>query len=230
MAAVAERGAPESLTRFVNTVRLVPSRYPSAGILDVVASPDDLNAIIELESWTNDRISTEIGIIHRLPSEEWVIGQPMSSVVMAAFCHPRIGGGRFNGVDRGAWYAARSLRTAHAEVIYHRTQELAEVGVFDTFVQVRAYIADFHAMFHDIRGSDFDRNPVYDLNGYGASQSFAHSLFESGSNGIVYRSVRDAGGECIVCFRPKLVHRVHEGNYFEYRWNGTRIPTIRSLK
>lgn len=230
MAAVAERNAAESLIRFVNTVRLVPGRYPSTGILDVVASPADLNAIIELESWTNDRISNEIGIIHRLPPEEWVIGQPMSSVVMAAFCHPRLGGARFNGPDRGAWYAARSLRTAHAEIVYHRTQELAEVGVFDTFVQVRAYRADFHAMFHDIRGPEFERSPIYDRNSYGASQAFARSLLESGSNGIVYRSVRDTGGECIVCFRPKLVSRVHEGSYFEYRWNGTRIPTIRALK
>jgi hypothetical protein len=34
--------------------------------------------------------------------------------------------------SRGAWYAARSLRTALAESIYHRTRELAEGGGFDT--------------------------------------------------------------------------------------------------
>jgi hypothetical protein len=230
MAAVAERSARESLIGFVNTVRLVPSRYPTVGILDVVSSADDLNAIIELESWTNDRISTEVGILHRLPPDEWVLGQPMASVVMAAFCHPRTGGARFNGADRGAWYACRSLRTAHAEVVYHRTQELAEVGVYDTFVQVRAYLANFHGIFHDIRETGADFETVYDLNSYSASQSFARFLFDSGSNGIVYNSVRDPGGECIACFRPKLVERVREGSHFEYRWNGTGIPTIRRLK
>ena len=70
---------------------------------------------------------------------------------MAAFCHPRTGGGRFNGPDRGAWYAATDMETAHAEVIYHRTRELAEIGVFETRVQMRLYLADFDCTFHDIR-------------------------------------------------------------------------------
>ncbi len=228
MAAVAEE-TPVSLVRFAGTVRLIPSRYPSVGILDQVASPADLNAIIELETWTNDRISTEIGTLHRIPQEEWVLGKPMASVVMAAFCHPRREGGRFNGGDRGAWYAGRSLQTAHAEVIYHRTEELEEIGVFDTFVQVRAYLADFHGPFADIRERRAAFERLYDPKSYAASQAFARGLLNSGGNGIVYRSVRDARGECIACFRPKLVKNVRVGPHFEYRWNGSRKPAIRRL-
>jgi hypothetical protein len=211
MDAVAEVKAPSSLIRFVNTVRLVPSRYPSIGILDQVAGPEDLGAIIELETWTNDRISTELGTLHRLPESEWVVGKPMSSVVMAAFCHPRPDGGRFNGSDRGAWYAARSISTAHAEVIYHRTKELEEIGV------------------SDIRESRSEFQPLYHPASYAASQAFARRLLDSGSNGVVYRSVRDPRGECIACFRPKLVKRVTTGPHFEYRWNGSRNPAVRQL-
>jgi hypothetical protein len=229
MAAVAEATAPASPIRLVNTVRLVSSRYPTVGILDQVATPEDLDAIIELESWTNDRVSTEIGILNRLPKEEWVIGQPMSSVIMAAFCHPRVRGGRFSGPDRGAWYAARSLQTAHAEVIYHRTQDLEEIGLFDTFVQVRSYLADFNAIFHDIREKRSEFEPLYNPSSYVASQEFARSLLKTGSNGVVYKSVRDTRGECIACFRPTLVKKVRQGSYFEYRWNGTRAPAIRQL-
>jgi RES domain len=229
MDAVAELTAPSSNLRLLNTVRLIPSRYPSVGILDVVASPDDLNAIIELESWTNDRISTELGIIRRLPEEEWVTGQPMSSVVMAAFCHPRPDGGRFNSGDRGAWYAGRSAATAHAEAIFHRTEELAEIGVHDTFVHMRAYIADFHDIFHDLREHRPEYQRLYDPVDYHASQAFARQLLRSGSNGIIYRSVRDLRGQCIVCFRPKLVQKVRQGPHFEYRWTGPRIPSIRQL-
>jgi hypothetical protein len=215
--------------RFTGTVRLIPSRFPSVGILDQVASPEDLEAVIELETWTNDRISAEVGTLHRLPQDEWVLGKPMSSVIMAAFCHPRREGGRFNGADRGAWYAGRSLATAHAEVIYHRTEELEEIGVFDTFVQVRAYLADFHSLFVDIRERRpaFDR--LYDPHDYSASQRFARRLLDSGANGIVYRSVRDPRGECIACFRPKLVKNVRIGHHFEYRWNGNRDPSIRRV-
>src|SRR6476620_8454166 len=108
-----------------DTCRLVPSRYPPVGILDQVSRAEDLPFIFELESWTNDRISTALGLLHRIPISEWVVGKPMASVIMAAFCHARPGGGRFNGPERGAWYAGNSRDTAHAEAIYHRTAELA---------------------------------------------------------------------------------------------------------
>jgi hypothetical protein len=229
MDVVGDAAVPTTSARFSRTVRLVPSRYPSVGILDQVASPDDLAAIIELETWTNDRISTEFGILHRIPKEEWVIGQQYASVIMAAYCHPRAEGGRFNGPDRGAWYASRTAATSHAEVIYHRTQELAEIGVFDTLVHVRAYFADFAAQFEDIREHRSDWDALYDPNSYAASQAFAARLLSAGSNGIVYRSVRDPRGECVACFRPKLVKNVAMGPHFEYRWSGSRYPTVRRL-
>lgn len=212
-----------------STFRLIPSRYPSTGILDRIAAPEDLDAIIELESWTNDRISTELGLLHRLPKEEWVVGKRMSSVIMAAFTQPRITGARFSSGERGAWYAAHTLETAHAEVVFHRTKELEEIGVFETFVQVRAYLADFAAEFHDIRGSNPEFKPLYSPVSYAASQKFGQHLLDDGSNGVVYRSVRHKGGECLACFRPKQVKNVRQSEHFEYRWQGSRVPSIRKL-
>ncbi|MEP6714321.1 MAG: RES family NAD+ phosphorylase, partial [Terriglobia bacterium] len=197
----------------------MPSRYPTSGVLDRVASQADLEFIFELEAWSNDRVSTELQLLHKLPVEEWVTG-PQSSVIMAAYCHPRLGGGRFNSAERGAWYAARKLETAHAEIAFHRTAELAEVGVFETRVQMRLYLADFSAMFHDLRMVQMERDS------YAASQRLARELLEDGSNGVAYRSVRDGGGECIACFRPRLVGNVRPDAHFEYRWEGTRTPVI----
>jgi hypothetical protein len=212
-----------------NTCRLVPSRYPSEGILDRIAAPEDLPFLFELESWTNDRISNEVGLLHRILREEWVAGRPMASVVMAAFCHPRPGGARFNGADRGAWYAARDLETAHAEVAYHRTAELAEIGVFETRLEMCLYLAGFDCAFHGVRVEVPAYAPLHNPTSYTASQAFARELLTAGSNGVIYRSVRRAGGECIACFRPGLVENVRIGGYFEYRWEGGRIPTIRKL-
>ena len=209
-----------SRIRWKNTCRLIPSRYPAAGILDRIASPEDLPFVFELESWTNDRISNELSMLHRIPVSEWVTG-PQSTVVMAAFCHPRADGGRFNTADRGAWYAARKLDTAHAEIIYHRTVELEEIGVFETLVQMRLYLADFSASFHNLRGSALDPAD------YGPTQKLSTRLLEAGANGVVYRSVRDAGGECMACFRPRLVGNVRPDAHFEYRWSGSRVPAIR---
>lgn len=220
---------PARRARLSNTCRLVRSLYPVAGILDAVVSPEDLPAIFELESWTNDRISTELGILHRIPRQEWVAGRPMASVIMAAFCHPLPGGGRFNGPDRGAWYAGGDLDTAHAEVAYHRTAELAEIGVFETRIQMRLYLADFDAPFHDVRANTAENLPLHNPLSYRASQAMARELLAAGSNGVLYRSVRRTGGLCVACFRPKLVANVRPDAHFEYRWEGTPQPKIRQL-
>jgi hypothetical protein len=219
---------PEALVRWRSAARLVPSRFPVAGLFDRVAAADDLDAVFELEGWTNDRISAEVGLLRSIPREEWVVGQPMASVVMAAFCHPRAGGGRFSGEDRGAWYAARGLPTALAESIYHRTREIGEVGGYEARMQLRVYLADFSTRFHDVRTLR-GAAPLYDPHDYSASQRFARSLLEDGSNGIVYRSVRDPGGECVACFRPRLVRNVRVGGHYELRWEGRPEPGVRRL-
>jgi RES domain len=227
--AAAERMPPTAHIRLIDTCRLVPSLYPTTGILDRVSTPEDLPFIFELESWTNDRISTELGTLHRLPQNEWVVGRPMASVIMAAFCHPRSAGGRFNGPDRGAWYAGTELDTAHAEVVYHRGMELAEIGVFETRLEARLYLADFNGRFHDIRADVPAHKPFHDPVNYAASQALANELMAASSNGVVYRSVRRKGGKCVACFRPAMVTSVRPDAHFEYRWEGTPQPAIRRL-
>jgi hypothetical protein len=216
--------------RLTDTCRLVPSLYPSVGILDRVATPEDLPYIFELETWTNDRISTELGLLHRIPRDEWIVGRPMASVVMAAFCHPRSGGGRFNGSDRGAWYAGTELATAHAEIAYHRSRELAEIGVWETRMQFRLYLADFDCEFHDVRPRTPRNNLLHDPNSYEASQALARELLAAGANGVIYRSVRRRGGECVASFRPAQVGNVRTGAHYEYRWEGTASPNIRKIR
>lgn len=220
-----------STTRIVwrGTCRLVPSRHPPVGLFDRVAAPADLTAIIELEGWTNDRLSGELGVLKNIPRDEWVLGRPMASVVMAPFCHPGPGGGRFSLRDRGAWYAGRTLETALAESIHHRSKELEEVGAVDARVEARLYYADFTSPFHDVRGRDRRFTPLHDPNDYEASQALGQRLFEDGSNGVVYRSVRDPGGECLVCYRPRLVLNVRAAAHYEYRWEGTSAPRVRKL-
>ena len=210
------------------THRLIPSRYPPIGILDQVSSSEDLEAVFELEAWTNDRVSRELGILYGIPKDEWVFG-PNATVVMAAYCHPRPAGGRFNNSSRGAWYAAFELETAQAEIVYHKTKELAEVGVFETRVQYREYVARFWAEFHDLRQPKREFAPYHDPDSYEQSQRLATALLQNGSNGILYRSARKPGGECIACFRPALIKEVRQSAHFELSWGGTPTPRIRQL-
>jgi hypothetical protein len=215
--------------RLADTHRLIPSRFPSAGLFDDVMAPGDLAVILELEGWTNDRLSSELGALHTLPRDEWVVGVPNATVIMAAFCHPHPDGGRFNEPDLGAWYAGLALETALEETIFHRMKELDEIGVYDTYVQMRQYLADFDTELYDVRPSpEFDA--CHDPDGYVSGQSLSRKLRADGANGLIYRSVRHPGGECIACYRPKLVANVRQGAHFEYRWNGTRRPEIIELK
>lgn len=222
--------APVKDFHFRKTHRLIPSRFPPVGILDRVANPDDLDAIFELEGWTNDRINEEFGVLGRIPRSEWVLGMPNASIVMAAFCHPRPEGSRFNDDALGAWYSARELATAHAEALHHRQRELDEVGIKDASLTMREYTAGFKTSFHslldDIR--DFDR--FCDPASYTASQELGTRLRAAGSNGIVYRSVRAPKGTCIVCFRPGFIQNVRQGSHFEYQFSRNGPPRIRHLR
>jgi hypothetical protein len=212
-----------------DTARLVPSRYPSVGLFDTVASEQDLQMVIELEAWTNDRVNNELGLIHAVPPEEWVTGKPLASVVMAAFCHPNPRGSRFSSPQRGAWYAGRTLDTSVAESLYHRGRELQEVGVIDARMEMRLYRADFRTTFHDLRGGDSSFERFLDPDSYAASQALAARLLASGSNGLVYPCVRLPGGECIACFRPPLVAAVRTGGHYEFRWQAGAAPLVRRI-
>lgn len=221
---------PETDVRWPRTCRLIPTRYPSVGLFDRVATPDDLQAVLELDAWTNDRLSNEIGLLHAVPQDEWVVGRPMASVVMAAFCHPSPAGARFSDARRGAWYCGRTLATALAESVHRRTNELREVGHFDTRVQMRLYHADFAASFHDIRARSRRFADLYHPDSYARSQAWGRTLLESGSRGVLYRSVRNEGGECLACFRPPLVTNVQVAAHYEYRWEGTQVPRVIRLR
>lgn len=211
-----------------DTHRLIPSRYPPTGILDLITVPEDFEAVAELEGWTNDRISAELGVLSILPAQEWVLGRANATAIMAAYCHPNETGGRFSSKDRGAWYAALSLETAIRETVFHRTQEIAESGILETTVQMRQYLADFETEFHDVR-TDPEFDACHDPNSYVAGQQLGAALLDSGSNGLWYRSVRNPGSECIVCFRPALVNNVRAAAHFEYRWEGQADPKVTQI-
>lgn len=209
------------------THRLIPSRYPPTGIFDSVASAEDLDGVAELEGWTNDRISAELGKFHMLPREDWAYGVPGASMIMAAFCHPDPQGARFTtGGALGAWYAGLALDTAIAETVHHNTRRLMETELTYVRVRMRQLAGEVAASVHDIRGHRHRLPEVYDRDDYAESQRLGARLRDAGSQGIVYRSVRRSGGECVVVFIPRLVLAAVPVANFEYRWSGAREPEV----
>ena len=114
----------------------------------------------------------------------------------------------------GAWYCAFEAETALAEVGHHLTRELDAIGRFDNVTDYSEFLADFIGGFHDLRGCDLPSlsfTRIRRLLWRGAK--VARELrMQSASNGIVYPSVRNPGGTCLVAFRPDLVQNVRRGD------------------
>jgi hypothetical protein len=213
-----------------DTHRLVPSRYSPRGdsVLTRIADPGDdahLAAIFELDGATNDRLLAERSLLPGIGPDELVFAVPLASVVNAAFCHAHPLGSRFAGADRGAWYAGFEIETSHAEVAFHKSVELAEIGNPDESITYDDYQADFAGGFHDLRESSGFADCLSPVS-YVVSQSLASRLLEAGSLGVVYPSVRRAGGTCLACFRPALVGRVRRAGTWRFTWEGGQGPRI----
>ncbi|ULJ81246.1 RES family NAD+ phosphorylase (plasmid) [Rhizobium sp. C104] len=199
--------------------RLIPSQFPPIGLFETVTRAADLQAVMELVGWTNDRLVADR--IQRLPEDQWVYGVANASIVMAAFLHVAPGGMRFNGPDLGAWYAADDLRTAAAEVGHHLRREAVARGVATMARTYRSYSAALIGDYLDIRGEQTLRPDVYDGTSYAASQMLGEEVRSSGGAGILYDSVRLRSGVAIVAHRPRNIRGVVQADHFEITVSAT---------
>lgn len=195
------------------SVRLIPSRFPPIGLFDTVATAADLEAVMELAGWTNDRLVAHR--IARLPKSEWVYGRANASIVMASFLHVAPRGLRFNGPDLGAWYASASLTTAVAEVAHHLRREVAARGAVGATRRYRAYSATLTGDYLDLCGRQAEMPEVYAPDSYAASQAFGERLRAQGGDGVLFDSLRHAGGVNAAALRPSQVTAVTQAAHYE---------------
>lgn len=219
---------PVTRLRRKDTHRFIQSKYSPKEDSVLTRIADDANHlahIFELDNATNDRLLAEHQLLPGISAQELVTGIPYASVVNAAFTHSHPEGSRFASPDRGAWYCAFDARTSQAEVAFHKAVQLAEINRFVDDVTYDDYLADFDCDVHDIRAAA-DHADCLDPNSYVASQTLAQALFDSGSHGILYPSVRRPKGTCVCCFIPALITNVRKGPTWRFVWEGTPKPAI----
>jgi hypothetical protein len=142
---------------------------------------------------------------------------------MAAFTH--IGRpSRFTDGSYGVYYAAHTLETAVRETAHHRGIFLAATREPACEVDMRAYVGRPLKPLHDLRGPKYAH--LHGPDDYATPQAFAKPLREKRSWGVVYRSVRHPGGECIAAFRPQAVSIPVAGAALAYVWDGERITKV----
>lgn len=222
---------PVTPLRQFDTCRLIPSRF--ADVEDSVLAPlaedsDMLRDLFELDNATNERLRGEYGGLPGIGVDELVFGVPNFRIINAAYTYPRPEGSRFNDGERGAWYCAFEPETALAEITFHKTVEYQEIDRFDDSVSYQTMLADFTSTFHDLRGARNFRNTLAP-DSYIASQALAEELLKAGSMGVIYPSVRRAGGTCLACFRPALVGNVRKGRAYRLTWAGSPTPVVESI-
>jgi hypothetical protein len=232
-----------------DTHRLIPNKFCADGesvLSRLELPPAQMEHLFQLDDATNERLAGEANQLDGITVHELVFGVPHYHIINASFTHARPEGSRFSGPDRGAWYAGFSLKTAQTEVAFHYGEGLREVNwQEEEIVDYREYLADFRAEFHDLRSDDLRNDDLRDegprgdsaykkyLNpdSYRASQQLGRRLLDQGSAGIVYPSVRHAGGTCIACFRPALVGNVREGARITFTFaDAFHAPKVKILR
>jgi hypothetical protein len=219
---------PKARVSWRPSYRLIPSRYPTVSLYDAIADAADLDAVFAIEALANPRLRDEAGELQLVPREERVTG-PGATPVMAAFTHLNPEGSRFSDGTYGVYYAAHSLATAVAEVSHHRAVFMRRTVEPAIDLDMRLVTASVEAELHDlgsvpVEGSAPNRfAAALDPDDYGPPQRLGRALRDTGSWGLRWPSVRDAGGECVGIFRPKALRHAKAAAHIALHWDGQRI-------
>ena len=152
---------------------------------------------------------------------------------MAPFTHvSRDRPSRFSDGGYGVLYAGDAFETALFETIHHHARFMAGDRQPPGWTsQFREIVLDVSAWLHDLRGARTRPAPrCSDPADYAAKpDASASGLRAAGSEGVVYPSVRCAGGECVGLFYPDCASHPVQGRHLDYHWDGTRVACSRDL-
>jgi hypothetical protein len=219
-----------------DTIRLISTAYIDEPAMAPLADDEaDLDFLAEIERKTSMRQNEDLPLPPDVDRRELLTEASGYgwTYVNAAFCYTRPNGNRFNDANRGAWYAAwgaDASETAVSEVSFHLARELENVGVFENTTDYRELVAAFIGPFIDLRGKDEEPYLSPDATvGHEAGQLLARELRAIGANGVLYPSVRRAGGLCLAAFRTNLVQNVRQGATWRLTWAGEPTPSVTAI-
>ena len=208
--------------RLSPTYRLVSSRYPTVSVYDRIVDPSRFADVLAIEALTNPRVREEAGAYYKIRAADAIAG-PGTTPIMASFAYSQAS--RFCDGSYGVYYAGLEEATAVAESRFHTEVFLRATAQAPIDVDKRMYTATIDGSFDDIRPLSM-RSKLYNANPqqYAYPQQYARRLYERNRvDGILYNSVRNTGGACVVAFRPRIVRDCVLAKYVQFRWNGERI-------
>ncbi len=211
---------------WARTFRIIRSLYPPIDLFEDIADPKDWEALASVEAKTNPRVRGEIGDLGKVPVHRRVSG-PGASYAMSPFVHcSPLRPSRFSDGSYGIYYAGNSQDVALAETIYHHARFMASTREDAGWTsQFRLLVGSVDADLTDVN----DVPGVLHASDYRLSQKTGAEIRASGSDGLVWNSVRCPGGECLGAFWPDVVSIPLQSSHFSYHWNGDRVDFVKRL-
>jgi RES domain-containing protein len=204
----------ESIT-WTPAVRVVP-RFPAIDQLEQFDANLQAAVVAEL-------VAINPGIIENLrllPAGPLPTGVGASRIVTSyTFARP----GRFNDETSAAFYGGESLATAIAETVHHVLAALRDSNAPPQTLPPRLVLHVNVRADNMVDARVVSYPQIYDPSSYLESQQFGALARQRGHEGIVYRSVRRPGGECVAIYAPAVLSDCREERELIYRYAGDRI-------
>lgn len=208
--------------------RIIRSLYPPIDLFEDIAEPEDWPLLIAAEQKTNPRLMETLGALDLVPVDRRVSG-PGATYLMAPFTHVSPDRpSRFTRGEYGVLYVAERFETGLLETMHHHAGFMARTAEPPGWTsQFRELVLDLGTDLHDLRGGDPVLAPALNPDSYDEAQVLAASLRASGSEGLVYPSQRDPGGQCVGLFYPDRTANLIQGRHLDYHWDGRRVDLYR---
>lgn len=120
-----------------------------------------------------------------------------------------------------AIHAGKTPATCRAEVAHHHARALRDSGEPPGAARI------FESLALRVAGAYVDvrkgHRGLYRPDDYGPSQAFGRDAKAGGEPGIVYASVRAAGGECLALFDPDGARACALSGLVALRWDGRNL-------
>ena len=213
--------------RWARAYRVIRSIHPPIDLFEDIADPADWEALASAEAKTNPRVWEHLGRLDLIPPARRVSGQG-ASFLMAPFVHVSSDRpGRFTDGSYGVYSAGDREEVAIREVAYHHGRAMAASAEEPGWTsQFRVLVNMLDLDLHDLR----EREDCHRPNDYAPSQALGRQLRDGGSNGVLYRSVRCADGECVGIFWPDVMTVPVQGDHFDFHWDGARVDRVRNCR
>lgn len=194
-----------------NCYRVIPTKYPTINVFEDVADPKDFDVLYQIQAITN-------------PQLEEGITSSKSHYIDTPFFYLNPTGSRFTDGTFGIYYAGCSEEVGIAETIYHAEQFMKETSEPAQSLDRRMIVAHLDARLHTISGRQKQFPEYYRDTDYRHSQAFGLSLYDQGSEGIRYSSVRHSRHDhAYAVMTPDVLSRARQSKHLVYEWNGSSI-------